>query len=124
MARKPFKPKTPNRAEQLARDWEAMMAKHAKPLERGAIAKGVTSVPSAEVKLPVVTEPLIRETPVKPSRSMFLHANATTPHPNNDPRLLLDATAHIGQLYNKGGLQVLTPGDVAEQKSGSHRRRS
>ncbi|ASD50532.1 hypothetical protein FDI24_gp251 [Acidovorax phage ACP17] len=40
----------PRKAAALAKEWEAMLAKHAAPLERGAKAKGVRSAPVVKTK--------------------------------------------------------------------------
>lgn len=114
------KPRKPNaRERELAAEWDKMMAAHSKPLGKG---RGVQ--PSKiTVGSPVVTAAAPRVASVKISASTPLGVAVV---PVVDPLHVAkrDLRGRVGQAYNKGGLQYLTDDELAEQKTGSHKRRS
>jgi len=123
------RPRKPTEAERKLRaEWERIVASHAKPLEGGVKAKGkLPSVTGAKV----LTKPSLTVKPVRvrpddaalvPSLPMGIGAGTK---PAVDP---IGAEKHalkarLGQIYNKGAPQYLTDADLAEQKTGNHRRR-
>lgn len=110
-----------NVAEQrdLALQWEKICASHARPLERGAQAKNVVVKPvkvkvSKAVKTKVVA-------PVHKPMALFV---ATKPVVDPLAQAKRDLAPRVGQAFNKGGLQYLSDDDMAEQKTGAHKRRT
>lgn len=104
----------------LALDWEKILKKHARPLERGAKAKGVK-----KIKGPIISEPVLfrRETPKYKS---LKSGNVAVTKPITDPSMLeaVHQLRHrVGVAFNKGGLQYLTDSDLQDSKAGLLRRR-
>lgn len=92
---------------QLEADWQALLVKHSKPLERGAISKGIKLVaPAVASTLPPVDKP----------RARFVNDTGTARQSAALPRA-------VGQLYNKGPIQFISEQDALEQRTGSHLRR-
>lgn len=114
--RKPRKPTAEER--ELARNWEQVLAKHAKPLERGAKAKGIKNVKG----VPKAVPDFKRQGPDIPSVPMYGSATKPIADPAAAEKHAMKARAGIN--YNKGGVQYLSDLDLEEQKSGTHRRRS
>jgi hypothetical protein len=117
--RKKQKPNAEQRA--LAEAWDRLQARHSNPLELGSKAKGklpgtknVKGVPKA---IPVFK----RKNEDIPSLPM----NGTATLPISDPAAAEKHAmkARAGVNYNKGGLQFLSDLDMAEQKTGVHKRR-
>ncbi len=77
--KKPHKhPKQDNpkaRAAQLQREWEEMLARHSKPLERGAKALGIKGSPKVK-KAPRKTEVVANRVPSNPNSMMGLATKA------------------------------------------------
>ncbi len=104
------------KARELQCSWEALLEKHAKPLEKGRRAKLRVDTPPPKMYR--------RETPKYPS--LQTRGTAVCGSSIKDPSLLAaikEQASNVGQSYNKGGLQYLTPAERLEQRSGQHRRR-
>lgn len=117
--------KVPNTAASRALDaeWERLLATHAKPLERGAKAKGVTTKFSPAVVLSPAGG--VRDTSTSFSiQSVPMTGAATLPRVNEDmQQARTSLAARVGLSYNKGGLQYLSDDELKEQRTGSHKRR-
>jgi len=116
--RKPPVDSPVTRRQQLEADWKKLMMKHAAPLERGAQAKGVI----LDVTAPPPPAPYRRTNEHVPSLPMFGNATSPVVDPLQGAKHTLKS--RVGVAFNKGGLQYLTDGDLAEQKTGAHRRRT
>jgi hypothetical protein len=121
---KRHKPKAIDR--QLAADWIGLLAKHGAPLEKGA--KSCGSLPGIGTLSPdgrplnlTCIAPYKRFNKEIPSLPM--QGVATKPSVD----ILRDAKRQLaprtGLGYNKGGLQYLTDDELAEQRTGVHKRR-
>lgn len=102
---------------ELVAQWERLMKAHSKPLERGAKAKGVRI--ETRGKKPALAP---TEVSKRPSRPVYM-GSATKPAVDPLAEAKKQLMSRVGQAYNKGGLQLLTDAEIAEQKTGSHRRR-
>lgn len=102
---------------ELKESWEKLLIESAKPLEQGAKAKGVVVDGIVQVKKPVVTV-LQKRIP-----SLPMGAGGTKPVVDPLGEAKDKLKSHIGMVYNKGGLQYLSDEDIAEQRSGTHKRR-
>ena len=115
---------------QLDADWQAMLEKHAKPLERGAVSNGFVvkaktnkqkRLEAREAAAAIVAKSTLRDSIRYPSLPM--KGNATKPVVDPLAEAKRGLATRIGQAYNKGGLQYLSDDEMAEQKTGVHRRR-
>lgn len=125
MAIKSLKAKQLNTAAKraLAAEWEALLAAHSKPLERGAKAKGVESKPLTKVRLSPQGSVRDTSTVLKIS-SVPMKGAATLPSLSEDLRAARqNLAARVGMSYNKGGLQYLSDDELKEQRTGVHKRR-
>lgn len=119
------KRKSTKATRSLDADWEALLAKHTKPLEYGAKAKG-SSVKTVKVKPVWVAPSTTRDTTPGNLKvvSVPMTGAATLP---NKPTDLQDAihkvSSRVGISYNKGGLQYLSDAELQEQRTGAHKRR-
>jgi hypothetical protein len=122
------KDKNPNNAatRKLAQEWAAMVEAHSLPLERGAKAKGVDTT-----ALTVKAKPLLSRVTARTVenlgyqiQSVRMNGAATKSTPTPE---LAAAMKHVagrtGAAYNKGGLQYLTDDELAEHRTGAHKRR-
>lgn len=124
--RKKRKARKPNATErQLQADWERMMKQHAQPLVKGAIANGVKVKPKISKKEFTVLTVAERAAPKSKDLPIPLSQRQTGTVPVVD--VLADAKhalkARVGISFNKGGLQYLSDDELAEQRTGSHKRR-
>ena len=110
---------------ELAAQWEATLAAHGRPLEKGKKVAG--SLPGAKAKadpiaLPTQAKPHKRTNEVVPSLPMS--GTATKPVTDEAAQAKKEMRGRVGIAFNKGGLQYLTDSDLAEQKTGGHKRRT
>lgn len=110
------KPKPTAKQRELAAEWEKLCRKHARPLELGAQAKGITLKAKPQKQVVVHARP---QAPAK-----FVKDTGT--RSVVDPLAVIKAALapRIGQSYSKGGLQYLTDDEMNEQRTGAHRRRN
>lgn len=73
--RKPSVDSPKAKAEQLKKEWEALLARHSKPLERGAVAFGIKRV-SPVKKAPQKSEVVDNKIPSNPNSMMGLATKA------------------------------------------------
>lgn len=107
---------------QLQSDWEKLIAKHSKPLERGAKAHGIVVTGSGSVVAATVPRPSSINSIPSLRTSEFC---TTIPIESSELiQVKRNLSSRTGQAWNKGGVQYLTDLDIEEQKTGSHRRRS
>jgi len=117
LGRKKKRKPTAEEREQALK-WEKLLAKHSKPLERGAQANGIKNVKG----VPKAVPDFKRQNPDIPSLPMSGVATKPISDPAAAEKHAMKARAGIN--YNKGGVQYLSDLDLKEQKSGTHRRRS
>lgn len=100
--------------------WENLKAAHAKPLERGCINRG-TKAPKLNNKQKRAAKRAAAAEPTIPHSTSF----GTATVPVNDPlaEAKRNLASRVGQSFNKGGLQYLTDDEMAEQRTGAHKRR-
>lgn len=119
------KPKKLTKAQQaLADQWERVKAQHAKPLEQGAKGRGRLPGPGTKLvaaKAQAKPRPRLDAGPLVPSLPMAGVATVPTCDLLAPEKQALKS--RLGQSYNKGTVQYLTDDELAEQRSGSHRRR-
>jgi len=117
------KKRKPTAAErELAESWEKLKLQHAKPLERGSEARGKLAGTSQHKKQkhePAI--PYKRLTPDIPSLPMTGAATKPIADPAAAEKHAMKARAGI--QFNKGGIQYLSDLDMAEQRTGVHKRR-
>lgn len=107
----------------LASDWQALVAAHSKPLERGAKAKGVKTVLLAPARLSPLPGARDTSTDLKVT-SVPMKGAATLPSLSEDLYTARqNLAARVGMSYNKGGLQYLSDDEIKEQRTGVHKRR-
>lgn len=121
------KKRKPSAEEQkLRKEWERLLQTHSKPLEGGKKVRG--SLPKAK--------PVGRQTQVLLQTPMA-HPRGPDPKLPSLPmglggtKMAIDPLAgekhalktRVGQVFNKGGPQYLSDDDIAEQRTGSHKRR-
>lgn len=98
--KKPHKhPKQDNpkaRAVQLQREWEEMLARHSKPLERGAKALGIKGSPKVK-KAPRKTEVVANRAPTNPNSMMGL-ATKAAPKVYTGTKIIGIATMHKSNM--------------------------
>lgn len=116
----PAKKRPPRNAyeRQLQADWEAALAKHAKPLEKGAVAKGVS------VDL---TEALARKVPpltkgVRPDADLMKHKSHATQGDNvagkrYNPKYTGSAILAMGSMHKSNTTPLFSPEAVQEVAS-------
>jgi hypothetical protein len=108
---------------ELATSWEKLKLSHAKPLELGSQVKG--KIPGTLVSKSKVRyqepEPYKRKNENVPSLPM--KGMATKPIADPAAAEKHAMKAHAGVAYNKGGLVFLSDADLAEQRTGVHKRR-
>ena len=114
--RKKQKPNAKQR--ELADSWAQLLAKHDRPLERGAKAKGITVV-AASVE-PDDDLAATKAKLVVGSRSMGVAVKPVVDPLRAEKKAL---AARTGQAYNKGGIQYLSDDELKEQRTGAHKRR-
>lgn len=119
-SRRKRKKQKPTAAQRdLAAAEAKMWAAHSKPLG----ASRTVTVETYEPKTPVVSGPYIRPNSVpKPVAAPVGNATKTV----RDPLAAAKAglAGRVGQAYNKGGLSYLTDDELAEQRTGAHKRRT
>lgn len=117
------KKRKPTEAERKLRaEWDRIVASHAKPLELGSKAKGkIPGTSTRNMKCVPKVIPYHRETPDIPSLPM----NGTATVPIIDPAAAEKHAMkrHAGIAFNKGGVMYLSDADLAEQRTGVHKRR-
>lgn len=105
---------------QLQADWEKLMSKHSKPLDRGAKANGLKVKPAPQTAVEAVQfEPSVRTA----NKGFKMMGAATVPVRDELADAKKALSSRIGQSYNKGGLQYLTDDEIEEQRTGAHKRR-
>lgn len=106
----------------LEEEWEKLLARHSKPLERGAKAKGVRAKYQPVSATVIVCGP--RKQPKIELPSLPMKGPATKPavDPLAEAKRVLSSRVDLG--YHKGGLQYLTDEDLKEREAGGNRRRS
>jgi hypothetical protein len=114
------------KARELQESWQKLLERHSKPLERGAKAYGLSRVSGVENFL-VTPKPFRRKSILESAPSLEMRGKGETflkPEDESLREAKEKIKARVGQVYNKGGLQLLTNLDIEEQKEGSHRRRN
>lgn len=108
------KPKSKNPVEikrQLAAEWQALLAKHSAPLERGAKAKGVKSKPKTVVFVAPST------VSVESSRDLTAHPSLDTglvaATKKEAPRYTGDKMLGIGTMHKSSSVPIFST-DEAE----------
>lgn len=94
--RKPSVDSSKAKAEQLKKEWEALLARHAKPLERGAVAFGIKKV-SPVKKAPQKSEAADNRIPSNPNSMMGL-ATKAAPKVYTGTKMLGIATMHKSNM--------------------------
>lgn len=84
------------KAEQLQKEWEALLARHSKPLERGAVAFGVKRV-SPVKKAPQKSEVVDNRIPSNPNSMMGL-ATKAAPKVYTGTKMIGIATMHKSNM--------------------------
>ena len=107
-----------NLQRQLQESWDRILQDAAKPLEHGAVAKGVDIQGLVQLRKPVIS---VKPKPRIPSLPMGAGGTKPAVDPLADEKRAM--LSHVGQVYNKGGPQYLSDADIEEQRSGSHKRR-
>lgn len=107
---------------QLADDWEALKAKHSAPLERGHVNRG-TTVPKLTNKQKRELRRQQQALVVEPLPHSTSFGSATLPVVDPLAGAKRELSARVGQSFSKGGLQYLTDDELAEQRTGVHKRR-
>jgi hypothetical protein len=113
------KRKATKRNPKLDAEWEALLKRHANPLQKGAKANGVKVARLLQPVVAPVEQPKERKKLPIPNNQ-----NAGT-KPIVDPLASAkdQLKARVGQSFNKGGLSYLTDDELEEHKQGLHRRR-
>jgi len=106
------------RERELAKAWEKIKASHTKLLEKGAKANGLKQKPKVVEKVLINTKPEI------PPLSLKSFGTATKPVIDPLAGAKRELAPRVGPLYNKSGLHYLSDVELADQKKGTHRRRS
>lgn len=118
--RKKRKPTAAQR--ELAAAEARMLEAHSKPLTSGRKYGGSTVVED-KMSSPVVAGPYIRPASVpKPPPAPVGVATKVVCDPLAAAKAGL--ASRVGQAYNKGGLSYLTDDELAEQRTGAHKRRT
>lgn len=106
------------RTRELQESWDKIIRESSKPLEQGAIAKGVVVTGLVQISKPVLSmNPSVRI----PSLPMGSGGTKPVVDPLKEAKQKL--APHIGQSYNKGPIQLLSEDELKEQKLGLHLRR-
>ena len=106
-----------------------MLARHAKPLEKGAIANGLSSARKVDVEYyrhQPSSAVIPRQDKLASVPSLKSTDNCTTIKVEDAEMIQVkrELATRTGQAWNKGGIQLLTELDIQEQRTGAHRRRS
>ncbi len=103
---------------ELKKSWDKLVAAHAKPLEKGG-------TPVRPKERPPEQHSMLHRRETTRYPSLDTGGTATKPLPDASlQQAIREQSAFVGMAYNKGGLQYLTPAERAEQRTGSHKRRS
>lgn len=94
--RKPSVDSPKAKAEQLKKEWEALLARHSKPLERGAVAFGIKRV-SPVKKAPQKSEVVDNRIPSTP-KSMMGPATKAAPKVYTGTKMIGIATMHKSNM--------------------------